>query len=273
MNRIMVIFLIISSFLASGQEAKKSELIPGVIKKDLENVKTFSTLYSDNENVCYSYSRVELNKKDIVIIAGTVFCSSDNKLFYKALHKGNNVLIDSSDVATDVHFIDKFDNMDTTQFRNYIEEALKVDNAIMTLDTLNAKKEFLQICKQGLVIVSDNVYDESEYTSGTGFKVEILNASAKTIKYITFNYVGYNSVDDPVQQFGKSLLTLKGIGPIKSFETAKYEKEYAWLTDIVQYEYIKSITIQYMDGTTKVLKNIKAITLSNRGKKYLEMDN
>ncbi len=70
----------------------------------------------------------------------------------------------------------------------------------------------------------------------------------------------------------KSIITLKGIGPIKYFETGSYVKEYAWFTDIVQYEYIKLITVQYLDGTSKQFKNIQSITLNSNIKKYLEMD-
>lgn len=275
MNKIFLTLVILIYNYSNAQEPIKNDPIPGVIKKNLKNVKTFSLdyIYSDNVNACYSGSDIELKKRDVVIMAGVLFCPTENKFYFKAIFRGNNVLVDTSDIATESNISEKFDDMDMKQYRNYLDGAFLADKTLMALDTLNAKKQFLEICKQGLVIVSDKVYDESEYTSGTGFKVEILNASTKTIKYITFNYVGYNSVDDPVQQFGKSLLTLKGIGPIKSFETSTYDKEYAWLTDIVQYEYIKSITVQYMDGTSRVFKNIKSITLNDRVKKYLEMDN
>ena len=265
---LVIILLIISNYIHAQSD---TSLLPGVILKDIE-VKTYSNAKSVSEYVCNSYATTELKKKDIVIILGTLSCTTENRNYYLGLHKGENVLIDTADIATDKSKIIDIQKMDSEHYNNYIDLALSIDIFIQKKDTMDALDELLKKSKQGLVIIYDKVYDESEYTEGTGFKVKILNGSKKTIKYVTFNYVGYNGVDDPVSNFGKTMLTLKGIGPIKYDETVTYSDDYAWLTDIVQYSYIKSILVQYMDGTSRSYKNIDAITLSSKSKKYLQID-
>lgn len=49
------------------------------------------------------------------------------------------------------------------------------------------------------VITEAQVYDESEYTDGTGYRFEIYNGYDKTIKYVTITFKGMNAVDDPVR--------------------------------------------------------------------------
>lgn len=123
--------------------------------------------------------------------------------------------------------------------------------------------------KYGLSIVSWGAYDESEYTDGTGMKFEFYNPTKKTIKYITINFVGYNAVDDPVSTYEGSTLTRKCIGPIEPKDQATYEFEYVWFTDIVEYAKIKSILVQYKDGTSKRINNASNIVWSDELNSFL----
>lgn len=102
---------------------------------------------------------------------------------------------------------------------------------------------------KGVSIPSWSVYDVSEYTDGTGVRFSFHNPTAKTIKYVNVSFVGYNAVDDRVGR----VISKKCIGPIGPEETASYDFEYAWFTDIVEYAKITSLSVQYMDGTTKVV--------------------
>jgi cytochrome b involved in lipid metabolism len=265
---LVFILLIISNYIHAQSD---TSLLPGIILKDIE-VQTYSNAKSVSEYVCNSYSTTELKKNDIVIILGTLSCTTKNRNYYLGLYKGENFLIDTADIATNKSKIIDIQKMDKEHHNNYIDLALRIDSYFQKKDTLDAIDELLKKSKQGLVIINDKVFDVSEYTEGTGFEVKILNSSKKTIKYVTFNYVGYNGVDDPVSKFGKTMLTLKGIGPIKYDETASFSDDYVWFTDIVQYAYIKSILVQYMDGTTRLYKNIDAITLSSKSKEYLLID-
>lgn len=49
-------------------------------------------------------------------------------------------------------------------------------------------------------------------------------------------------------------MTRKGVGPIDSFESASYDFEYIWYTDVVDYAKLRSIVVQYKDGTSKTYK-------------------
>lgn len=121
--------------------------------------------------------------------------------------------------------------------------------------------EFRKLIKKGFAVLEAHPYDMSEYTDGTGMKFSFLNTSDKTIKYITINFTGYNAVDDPVPSRGKTTLTRKGIGPIEPFETASYDFEYVWFTDIVDYTKVRSILVQYTNGTSKTYTgdDVKAV--------------
>lgn len=120
-------------------------------------------------------------------------------------------------------------------------------------------KEMDSFEKYGLSIVDWEVYDESEYTDGTSMRFNFYNPSKSTIKYITINFLGYNAVDDPV---GRTM-TRKCIGPIESKKLGEYEFEYVWFTDIVEYAKIKSIKVDYKNGTSNTITNISKIEWSD----------
>jgi hypothetical protein len=67
-------------------------------------------------------------------------------------------------------------------------------------------------------------YDESEYTEGTGTRIEVYNPTNKSIKYLWFSFVGYNAVDDilviveQVQNYN-----IKRCRSIKPDENGSYE--------------------------------------------------
>lgn len=120
--------------------------------------------------------------------------------------------------------------------------------------------------KYGLAIAEWNVYDMSEYTDGTGVRFQFYNPTNSMIKYITIVFQGYNAVDDPV---GRPI-TKKCIGPIDPGDFATYKFDYAWLTDIVDYAKIKSITVQYKNGTTKTISNAKNIEFPEELNEWIE---
>ena len=112
--------------------------------------------------------------------------------------------------------------------------------------------EYNKIIKRPIAVLEFQVTDMSEYTEGTGLRFSVMNLSKKSIKYITINYVGYNRVDDPVYPFyGQAMITNRCIGPIEYGEALTYEFDYVWFTDIVDYAELKSMTVEYRDGTKK----------------------
>lgn len=134
---------------------------------------------------------------------------------------------------------------------SFFQASKLISRYVMMEEITENYKEFSKYTDRGLVVLNAEVFETNPYLEGTGVTFEFLNSTNKTIKYLTVNYVGYNAVEDPVSIYGRSTLTMKCIGPVDSWHTCQYEEEYAWPTDIVQYTEIKSITVQYTNGTSK----------------------
>lgn len=117
---------------------------------------------------------------------------------------------------------------------------------------------------QGVAIVSAGLFDMSEHTEGTGFRITVANTGKKTIKYITVNLVGLNAVKDPVRdRYSRSTqASIRGVGPIAPDESASYSKDYLWMTDLVEDFTIKSIKLDFMDGTNRTVSSTKKLWLS-----------
>lgn len=168
--------------------------------------------------------------------------------YYKAAMYGKAFYIECSNVNIEnpksLSFL-------LSQSQNVRDEFFEFAKGFSYVTYVNALNEANRLMKNGLVVIDARPYDESEYTDGTGMNITIFNSSNKTIKYITFNFIGYNAVGDPVISRGKKLQTFKGIGPIEPDEEVTYNDEYVWFTDIVQSAKLKSIVVQYMNGSTK----------------------
>ena len=91
----------------------------------------------------------------------------------------------------------------------FFHKSLNLFKRIYADELSNALTTFQSYMKYGLNIETWGVYDESEYTDGTGIRFRFFNPTDQTIKYITINFVGYNAVDDPVSSRGKTVQTRK----------------------------------------------------------------
>lgn len=116
---------------------------------------------------------------------------------------------------------------------------------------------------QGIALIESSIFDVSEYGEGTGFSVEFLNTGRKTIKYVNFSILGLNAVKDPVRdRFSRNAtVRLRGIGPVEPDTFASYSKDYMWMSDFVEYHRITQIKLEYMDGSSKTISDIKRITV------------
>lgn len=129
-------------------------------------------------------------------------------------------------------------------------ERLSAYTALLLLDKLG--NQLLKYSKYSIGIIRAN---PTEDYSMTGAEFKIMNFSKKTIKYITFNFYGKNAVKDKVlYRQGAYSASRKGIGPVEQYETGSWSFDSVWLTDIVQSMSLTSVTIQYMDGTSRVVK-------------------
>lgn len=186
-----------------------------------------------------------------------------NTKFFKMIYNGKAFFIKADDVKLLQESKLKLDSLENSsdEIKELFWNKTLFINKVLYYNTLNdASKEIYSYSKYGLAIKSWNIYDESEYTEGTGAQISFFNPTEKTIKYISITFQGYNAVDDP---FGRPV-SKKCVGPIEPKETASYKFEYMWFSDIVKYAKIRSITVTYKNGTTKTISNPTSIILSNK---------
>lgn len=139
--------------------------------------------------------------------------------------------------------------------RKFFQRMLMLSDAPRFLAAKELSEALDRFVKGGLGILEWGVYDESEYTDGTSVSVKFYNPTKSMIKYITLRFQGYNAVDDPVG----TVETRKCIGPIEPDETASYAFEYVWFTDIVEYARLKSVVVQYKNGTSCRITDIGSV--------------
>lgn len=201
--------------------------------------------YIKDGTVFFIGDRIKVRGTDYYkgVLDGKAFYIPANKVYLpEEARLKVDTLINSSQAVRNEFF-------EFTKALSYYSHYQKLMNAINTVKGFASK---------GISIPSWGVYDMSEYTDGTGIHFTFHNPTNKTIKYINLGFVGYNAVDDRV---GK-VMSKRCIGPIEPDETASYDFEYAWYTDIVEYAKITSLSVQYKDGTTKVVSNPSSVVWS-----------
>lgn len=84
---------------------------------------------------------------------------------------------------------------------------------------------------------------------------EFFNTNKKTIKYIEFFFSVYNAVNDLCYLDHKPIGSVKGVGPVESFNPSVWSWNRAthYTSGDANYIRITKIVLTYMDGTTKTL--------------------
>ena len=90
----------------------------------------------------------------------------------------------------------------------------------------------------------------SPSADSSGAMTAIYNCSGKTIKYLTFGYTPFNSVNDKCDDTKYGQLT----GPIEPNSGASVFFEHLWFNPTVSDVKIESIEIEYADGSTENVK-------------------
>ena len=206
----------------------------------------------------------EDSKIDSINPENTEFYRDENtKKYFEIIFRNKTYYVEKDKVKCEESYFNQIANMTPQQsikFRNYAKVIAEIENHNELLKT----KKLLDNCKsKGLAILDWSFYDESEYTEGTGVKIEVYNPTTKVIKYLWFSFIGYNAVDDIVTDHLKGIktITTKGVGPIKPNESGEYEYKYVWFTDLVQTAIISQIKVQYMDGTIKTILKPKDVVI------------
>ena len=117
---------------------------------------------------------------------------------------------------------------------------------------------------------------------GVDVRVEFINTSGKTIKYISFRMTPHNAVGDAVDdRIGRgSLRGVKTTGPIYSGQSNTYVKPMeqpqsdgvwrnTWYNHTIKCATIDQIAIEYMDGSQQVVTDTTPLhTRANRCGRY-----
>lgn len=210
-----------------------------------------------------------------LVVVGIADCKpryKEAETFYEVVYRGNSYYVKASDVTLKEEDLARLKNLTEQEGKVYKDIALYATKKNWLNEVEGAFNKLKSKSKYGIAILTASVYDVSEYTEGTGFRITFYNPTKKTIKYVTATFVGYNSVKDPVKDFRtqSTQLTLKGVGPIEPGMSATYSREYAWMTDLVETVKITGVKVQYMDGSTKVVKDPKQARLDRAAYAILE---
>lgn len=198
---------------------------------------------------------------DAVMFVGGSLTVRDVK-FLKMIYNGKAFFMKADDVKFFENGQAKLDSLESSgmEAQELFWHKTLLINQMIHIDRMGeALKELESLSKHGLAIKSWGVYDESEYTDGTGISFSFLNPTDQVIKYVSVTFQGYNAVDDP---YGRPI-TKKMIGPVGPNETASCDFDYVWFSDVVEYAKIRSITVTYKNGTTKTITNPRSIILSD----------
>jgi len=212
-------------------------------------------------------------KSKVYIIGAKSYKMESGRMFdyYEIAYLGNSYFIYKEDLSLvdnqyNFELLLKDSILKTDSFKKYNISNSDLNRVELEIENIKLKLDvykFIDLCRpKGLVVISNSVFNESEYTDGKSFSFEVINLSKKKIKYITFNVIGYNAVDDKVIDRGKYLKSIKGVGPINYDDKAYYSFKYVWLTDLVEYTKVVNIKIEYMDGSSKIIDNPNSVTLS-----------
>ena len=108
--------------------------------------------------------------------------------------------------------------------------------------------------------------------SAAGVKVfhEYYNASEKEIKYITFNYMPYNSVNDVVASTtnGKTEAGGKLTGPIPPKHKSYVSWENMWYNPTITKAVITKILVQFMDNTEELIDGEFVLSMQDPQSEY-----
>lgn len=264
MHKIQFILSISILFISTLLQAKEIDnLILGITKNSL----TAGT--SIDLDFCREQQPISIHKDAAVVIVGTKSCnskySSISEKYYIVGYRGKIRYIKQKDVFLTKEDQEKIDTLKNENLAQMTETAIHNSNLLYKSALESLLEKLNKTKSSGVAILTYQVFDESEHTEGTGYKISYYNSTKKIIKYITATVIGYNAVGDPVKStFNRnSTLILRGVGPIQPEGSATYQKSYAWHTDVVESIKVISIKVEYMDGSVANIKEPRSVTLDD----------
>jgi len=244
--------------------AVEVDAVLGIIKE-----KTASAAHTSD--FCSLNSSSNLPSQALVVVIRSVPCvsrygSSYSKDLLEVLYAGERRLVPTDTVFMSSDHVKRLAALEPGQIEASIDQWRLVSLLARKKELERVMAALNATSKYGVALLKASIFDVSEHTEGTGFEATVYNPTKKTIKYVSFTVVGLNAVGDAVTAGirGGSAPLLRGIGPIGPGESGSYSKDYMWMTDVVQSFRIRSIKLEYMDGSSKVVSDMKKIRLSTQ---------
>lgn len=208
-----------------------------------------------------------LHAGDSVIISGIASCKACYSYpdsysdFYEIIYKRKTYYIAKDELMSNDDYYSQIEKMSLHSSENFKRNAQLSANKEYNNKIFSLKQQINSYKPKGLVILDWYKYDESEYTNGTNLTFNVYNPTNKIIKYIWVSVIGYNPVNDIVVDRikKKSAITVKAVGPIKPKESANYDFDYVWYSDLIETVKISQIKVLYMDGSEITIQNAKSI--------------
>lgn len=218
---------------------------------------------------CHENNGVILHEGMAIALSGTYYCKPDSyqeKAFYVGYYGENRFFVPQEKIFVSDEIKPKLSKITEYELTEDNDSSKELGKSLRLYDIREALDEYRKKAVNGIVIEDFHVYDESEYTEATGFKIKVTNPTKKAIKYVILSVVGLNAVNDVVHErySGKTTHQFRGIGPIAPNESGTYTFENVWFTDTVETARIKNLKVQYMNGSTIVVKNPNAAILSQK---------
>lgn len=271
---ILTVIIVLCCVFASKAQQSISDttIVMGMIDNGLEGA------YLGTSTI--SYCELSLDRKvsnySIVFVIGYKHCDDTSVLkkdqdYFEVVYKGKIYMCPKGVIRfiKENDYMSEIKKFTPEQYERFRAHSIDIANEYHKLK-INQIYGEMDGCKtKGLSLMKYNVFDVSEYTDGTGIDFEVYNPTNKIIKYLWFSVVGYNAVDDIVRKGTLSTIKLKAVGPIKPKESATYSYDYVWFSDLVESAKVSSITVMYMDGTSKIINPVKNIMLAKIQYKYL----
>lgn len=132
-----------------------------------------------------------------------------------------------------------------------LSKAHKFMMYVKLTDKINKLDFQLNARKLGLLINDWSWSYPNDYSSFTDVSFTLTNYSPKAIKYIWFYLNAFDAVGGKLVNYGKSLITLKGVGPIPFEHKGSYDFENVFYSKVIHTMKIVKIKCQYMDNTFK----------------------
>lgn len=163
-----------------------STFVLGVVSEN------YTSICDDVSSYCSCYSKT-LNKGTIVVVSGVKTCDRSYAAaehFFEIFYKNKTYYIKRDDLwfSENIDYFSEISRFSEEQMNTFKSKA-KFVAAITHHNKLNEALTFLENCKtKGLAIFHWDIYDESEYTDGTGFRIKFYNPTKKNNQIYYYNH-------------------------------------------------------------------------------------